>query len=236
MSYKAGPSSREGPVSAMAVDVNFEIFEWYPAYQSCLKFFLNNAQHEYHVQAVAAFVNICLPFQWAPDPVVNYSAASPTAQTASGTSQPPHANPWTQQSAPFQPGRSSHFVSLIPYIKRLVVTAFDQDAILHGFFGDDWRKGIGPLHESERRNYMFAAKSVGWARVKQHYDMSPRESLPFIKPLQNVELTEIEAAERSWSGWLAFEDWMIGERAPETMRDPGFSEGGGPNMKPNTMI
>jgi hypothetical protein len=88
---------------------------------------------------------------------------------------------------------------------------------MHGFFGDDWQKGVGSLHEIERRNYLFAAKSVGWAQVKQQYDMSPEETVPFIKPLQRVQLAEIEAAEKNWSEWLAMEDWMIGPRSPDEM-------------------
>ena len=86
---------------------------------------------------------------------------------------------------------------------------------MHGFFGDDWKKGVGPMWECERRNYLFAAKSVGWAKVKYQYDMSPHESVPFLKPLQNVNLNEIEAAEKTWSQWLAMEDWMVGPRAPD---------------------
>ena len=85
------------------------------------------------------------------------------------------------------------------------------------FFGDDWRKGIGPLHECERRNYLFAAKSSGWANAKCQYDMSPHESVPFLVPLQDVQLTEIEGAEELWSQWLAMEDWMVGPRAPDPM-------------------
>ena len=74
----------------------------------------------------------------------------------------------------------------MPFIRRLVVTGFDKDGILHGFFGDEWRKGVGPVQECERRNYLFAAKSVGWAKVKYQYDISPHETVPFMKPLQNV--------------------------------------------------
>jgi hypothetical protein len=91
----------------------------------------------------------------------------------------------------------------------------DKEGIMHGFFGDDWTKGIGPVHECERRNYLFAAKSVGWAKVKCQYDTSPHESVPFLKPLQDVQLAEIEGAEETWSQWLAMEDWMLGARAPQ---------------------
>jgi len=106
----------------------------------------------------------------------------------------------------------------VPYIRRLVVTGFDREGVLHGFFGDQWPKGVGPLQECERRNYLFCAKSVGWAKVKHEYDMNPHETVPFIKPLQDVKETEIEGAEKTWSQWLAMEDWMLGDRAPEGMQ------------------
>lgn len=101
----------------------------------------------------------------------------------------------------------------------MVVTGFDKDGVLHGFFGDAWKKGVGPLQECERRNYLFAAKSVGWAKVKYQYDMSDNQTVPFIKPLQSVKLQEIEAAEKEWSNWLAMEDWMVGPRAPDLQED-----------------
>jgi hypothetical protein len=104
--------------------------------------------------------------------------------------------------------------SLIPYIRRLVVTGFDSPAVLHGFFGDDWIQGIGPIHETERRNYLFAAKSDTWVRVKAHYDMDEGQTVPFLRPLQNVKEEEIQGAESNWSEWLAMQDWMLGPRAP----------------------
>ena len=119
-------------------------------------------------------------------------------------------------------------VSLIPYLRRLVVTGLDFPGVLHGFFGDDWVPGVGPLHEQERRNYLFAAKSGGWASVKKDYDMLPLETVPFLRPLQSPVDAEILAAEKSWSEWLAMEDWMVGPRAPESMGDgqgPGIGRG-----------
>jgi hypothetical protein len=95
----------------------------------------------------------------------------------------------------------------------------DKVGIMHGFFGEEWRRGVGPVHECERRNFLFAAKSVGWANVKSQYDMSPQESVPFLKPLQDVQLAEIEGAEKTWSQWLAMEDWMVGPRAPDVNSD-----------------
>ena len=114
-------------------------------------------------------------------------------------------------------------MSLIPYLRRLVVTGLDFPGVLHGFFGDDWAAGVGPLHEQERRNYLFAAKSGGWASVKRDYDMLPLETVPFMRPLQGPVIAEIEAAEKSWSEWLAMEDWMVGPRAPESMEGQGHA-------------
>lgn len=102
---------------------------------------------------------------------------------------------------------------VIPYIRRLVATAFDSPAVLHGFFGDEWTGGIGPIHDAERRNYLFAAKSDSWLMVKSHYDMDDEQTVPFLRPLQNVSLAEIEGAETGWSDWLAMQDWMLGPRS-----------------------
>ncbi|KAK7527246.1 uncharacterized protein IWZ02DRAFT_440983 [Phyllosticta citriasiana] len=213
----SGPPS-EGPRRATIGDPQFDIFEWHPAYQSCQRYFLDHAQHDGSVQAVAALINICLPFQWSANPVM-----------ASVSIPPPGPGPTAYPAASWSRHTSAHaprpgapaWVSLVPFIRRLVVTGFDRDGVLHGFFGDDWRKGIGPIQECERRNYLFAAKSVGWAKVKYQYDMSPQETVPFMKPLQNVQLEEIESAERTWSEWLMMEDWMVGPRAPEAMDEPG---------------
>ncbi|KAF2269257.1 hypothetical protein CC78DRAFT_529479 [Lojkania enalia] len=190
----------------------FDIFEWHPAYQSCQRYFLDHAQHDNGVQAVAALVNICLPFQWTTNPIVN--STSPLPHSAGPASyNPPWPRPGPVMNSRGQP--LTVWVSLVPYIRRLIVTGMDREGIMHGFFGDDWRKGVGPVHECERRNYLFAAKSVGWAKVKYQYDMSPHESVPFLKPLQDVQLAEIEGAEKTWSQWLAMEDWMVGPRAPD---------------------
>jgi hypothetical protein len=111
-------------------------------------------------------------------------------------------------------------VSLIPYIRRLVATGNDTVGILHGFFGDDWVRGVGALHEIERRNYLFAAKSTSWMKVKQAYDMSVDETIPFLSPLKDATEKEIQNAENTWSEWLAMQDWMIGPRAPDGMNRP----------------
>jgi hypothetical protein len=108
-----------------------------------------------------------------------------------------------------------------------VATGFDYPAVLHGFFGDDWMTGIGPLYEQERRNYLFAAKSDTWLTVKAAYDMGEEQSIPFLRPLQNVTEKEIVAAEASWSEWLAMQDWMLGPREPESGPAGGQHGGGG---------
>lgn len=117
---------------------------------------------------------------------------------------------------PAQPPLS---ISLTPYIRRLVATGLDLPGILHGFFGDDWKLGIGHLHEAERRNFLFAAKSAGWLKVKAQYDMSDDQSIPFLRPLQDVTELEIVKAEENWSEWLAMQDWMVGPRSPDVDRD-----------------
>jgi hypothetical protein len=208
----ASTSSGGSPGQSNASVPQFDIFEWHPAYQSCQRFFLDHAQHDNGVQAVAALINICLPFQWTTNPLHSSSGPLPHSSGPAAYNQPwPRQGPVLNSRG--QP--SPAWVSLVPFIRRLVITGMDKEGIMHGFFGDDWKKGVGPVHECERRNYLFTAKSVGWAKVKCQYDMSPHESVPFLKPLQDVQLAEIEGAEKTWSQWLAMEDWMLGARAPE---------------------
>lgn len=195
-----------------ATNPQFDILEWYPQFQSCHRYFLDVAQHTVPVQALAAFINIQLPYQRQDFPIMSSNAPSPrSAGPEIGVHLRP--NPFANQQASPQP----QAVSLLPYIRRLVATGHDSPGVLHGFFGDDWVRGIGSLHEIERRNYLFAAKSTSWMKVKQSYDMSPEETVPFLKPLSNVSEIEIQAAESTWSEWLAMQDWMLGPRAPETM-------------------
>lgn len=227
-------------------DANFDLVTWYPSYQSCQVYFVNHAQFQGLVQTVAAFTNIRLPFQWTHKPInqlpsidqAHHSTTLPSSATAPGYAGPStasysqHLHP-TSSVLQFPPSAAFPFVSLVPYIRRLIVTGFDNEGVLHGFFGSDWREGIGPLHEIERRNYMFTTKSVGWAEVKAEYDMGPDQTVPFLKPLQRAQLAEIEKGEKHWSEWLAMEDWMIGPRAPDEgmerpstrgiERDPGSS-------------
>jgi hypothetical protein len=207
-------------------DSNFDIFEWHPRYQSCQRYFLDHAQHSAPVQALSAFLNIRLPFQRQPNPIFNSSAAAPSPPPSSSATAPAPA-PTPALTSPLPPA-----VSLIPYIRRLVATGMDFPGVLQGFFGDDWGAGVGPLHEQERRNYLFAAKSGGWASVKKDYDMLPLETVPFLRPLQAPVDAEIEAAERSWSDWLAMEDWMVGPRAPDVLQDSASQASRGRGSRP----
>ncbi|KKK15159.1 hypothetical protein ARAM_003681 [Aspergillus rambellii] len=188
---------------------SFDIFEWYPRYQNCQRYFLDHAQHSSPVQALSTFLNIRLPFQRQPYPVAN-SSSNQSSTAGAGDEAP---------SGPSSTTNLPPSVSLVPYIRRLVATGMDFPGVLQGFFGDEWQSGIGPLHEQERRNYLFAAKSGGWASVKKDYDITPLETIPFLRPLQGPLDSEIEAAERSWSEWLAMEDWMVGPRAPDALQD-----------------
>ncbi|KAM7201469.1 hypothetical protein V8F33_003293 [Rhypophila sp. PSN 637] len=201
-------------------DSNFDIFDWHPSFQSCVRYFLDHAQYNGPVQALAAFINIKLPFQKASNPVLSSRAAgSPPGSTL------PARGAIAGASSTGVPLVS---IALLPYIRRLIVTGFDLPAVLHTFFGDDWSAGIGPLHEQERRNYLFAAKSASWLKVKQAYDMSDDEQVvPFLKPLQNVSEKEIQGAEQGWSEWLAMQDWMLGPRAPERATGGRRGSGGG---------
>lgn len=196
-----------------ATNPQFDILEWYPQFQSCHRYFLDVAQHTGPVQALAAFVNIQLPFQQQPNPVMSSNSPSPRAAAPDMGGLMGQARFGGNQNVVGQP----QACSLIPYIRRLVATGHDSPGVLHGFFGDDWVGGVGSLHEIERRNYLFAAKSTSWMKVKQAYDMSPQETVPFLRPLSNVTEKEIQAAESTWSEWLAMQDWMLGPRAPETM-------------------
>ncbi len=200
-----------------ADDPQFDIFEWYPKYQSCQRYFLDHAQHNGPVQAVAAFINIHLPFQRTPNPTDSSSLGHLPGLAGISGSRNPHLRQGTTASS--LNALPTYHISLVPYLRRLVVTGLDFPGVLHGFFGDDWATGVGSLHEQERRNYLFAAKSGGWASVKKDYDMLPLETVPFLRPLQGPLDAEIDAADKTWSEWLAMEDWMVGSRAPDSIRD-----------------
>lgn len=206
--------------SQEAAHGTIDIFEWYPHYQSCQRYFLDHAQHSVTVQALCAFLNIRLPFQRIPHPVSSSSSKTSTPSaglTSSVSESSPHPAP---------------FVSLIPYIRRLVATGMDSPGVLQGFFGDDWTAGVGYLHEQERRNYLFAAKSGGWAAVKRDYDMPPLETIPFLRPLQGTVDSEIEPRREvgvsglQWKiGWLDPGLLMLSEVPPHICRVLGAQEG-----------
>ncbi|KAG6128352.1 hypothetical protein E4U22_004870 [Claviceps purpurea] len=167
-------------------DADHGMIAWFSKYQACQKFFVNHAQLTKPVQAVAARVNVMLP------------------------SEKTTTNDATQRYSEIDTN-----VSLVPYIRRLVVTGLDHPETLQIFFGEDWRDGVGSIHERERRNYLFAAKSDPWLKVKAQYDMGNGQTVPFLRPLNNVTEHEIVSAELAWSDWLAMQDWMLGPRAPE---------------------
>ena len=225
MSSADAVSEPEARPAVLTGDPSFDIIEWHPAYQSCQRFFLDHAQHEPATQALCALINIRLPFQYLSNPVT--SSTPPQAAAAAGSSNPVYSFNFPRPGGLPSPSRSRGnstqtapiFISLVPYIRRLVVTGFDKAPILHGFFGDDYAKGVLPHVDCERRNYLFAAKHGGWRSCKRQYDfgsgMGGDESVPFMKPLDEAKMEELTAAEKAWSGWLAMEDWMVGPRAPD---------------------
>ncbi|KAI9676808.1 MAG: hypothetical protein M1829_002903 [Trizodia sp. TS-e1964] len=202
-----------------SADPAFDIFTWYPSYQSCARYFLDHAQHSAPVHAVAAFMNIRLPFQRSPGPILRYNTANmPGSGVHLGMGPAPGA-----ADAPVP----QQWCSLVPYLRRMVATGLDNPGVLHGFFGDEWAKGVGPLHEQERRNFLFAAKSGGWAAVKRDYDMLPTETVPFLQPMMSAAEEELAAAERTWSEWLAMEDWLVGSRGLEARGREREGQGSG---------
>ncbi|KAM3475059.1 hypothetical protein MY8738_007563 [Beauveria namnaoensis] len=181
-------------------EAQFDIFDWYPKFRECQTHFIQHAQHTDEVQAVAAFVNILLPFQ----------KATPSSSSSNDDDNNNNNTGTTSTSG----SGSGAVVALVPYVRRLVATGFDTPAVLHGFFGDDWAEGVGPMHDMERRNFLFAAKSGDWVKVKSSYDVGAGQMVPFLRPLQGATEGEIQSAEASWSEWLAMQDWMLGPRAP----------------------
>lgn len=228
------PKIMEGMIDEPAPltgDPNFDIIDWHPAYQSCQRYFLDHAQHEPGTQALCALINIRLPFQWLSNPITSATPQGNGPSSAHSNSQfsfPTYLRPASNGfTSPAHSTNSNHnhsqqpptFVSLIPYIRRLIITGFDKPPILHGFFGDDYQRGVSPHLDCERRNYLFAAKHGGWRTCKQHYDAGSAgggdECVPFMKPLDEAKVEEIVAAEKAWSQWLLMEDWMVGPRAPD---------------------
>lgn len=157
---------------------------WYTHYKTCLQHFVEFSQFNPTIQSIAAFINIRLPAQHPVDPT----------------------NPQLEPAA--------SFISLRPYVRRLIITAQDTPVNMLAFFGPDWEAGVGCIYKQERTNYLFAAKSSGWADTKASYDILPDEQTPFLRPLRDPSEDEIRAAEARWSEWLAMEDWMVGARSP----------------------
>ena len=126
--------------------------------------------------------------------------------------------------------RGRRVVSLIPYIRRLVVTAHTAPTILHGLFGSQYPAGILPLLEIERRNYLFTARSAGWAETKRKYDEPGGQHCTFLSPLESLDGDEMEAAEGAWERWMQMETWA-GQGRRQT--DMSFMDGemGGVRVK-----
>ncbi|KAL5339201.1 hypothetical protein BJX70DRAFT_174867 [Aspergillus crustosus] len=186
------PEAPDGPIlSANLWQVHLP--DWYPRYSACVAHFVDRAQYLPAVQSLAAYINIRLPCQQLSKPVTRYDASSASASAI---------------------GQGSPQVSLRHYIRRLIVTGNDTPAILEAFFGNDWIGGVGNICKQERMNYLFTAKSNGWASTKAAYDILPDEHTPFLRPLHEATEQELGAAEKCWSEWLAMEDWMVGSRSP----------------------
>ncbi|TGZ80301.1 hypothetical protein EX30DRAFT_332177 [Ascodesmis nigricans] len=174
---------------------HFDVMEWYPAYQQCIQFFVGHAQNLYPVQALAAFINIRLPNQRPPPPTALNSRISNASMSSDIGSY--------------------DWVSLHPYLRRLVATGFDKPDIMAGWFGEKWQEGVGRLLEQERINYLFTAKSGGWEKTKRNYDSVSDEAIPYLQQLSRVTDRELDIADHKWSKWLAMEDWMLASRSVE---------------------
>ncbi|KAL2865751.1 uncharacterized protein BJX67DRAFT_357195 [Aspergillus lucknowensis] len=188
---RAGPEAPN--MSALSADpYQVHLPDWYSRYTACVEHFLDHAQHSAAVQSLAAYINIRLPFQLLSHPVTGFSSSDSSC---------------SEKGMPSQ-------VSLRCYIRRLVVTGNDTPPILEAFFGSGWEGGVGCICKQERINYLFTAKSNGWASTKAAYDILPDEHTPFLRPLHDTTEQELSMAETQWSEWLAMEDWMVGPRSP----------------------
>ncbi|KAL4765632.1 uncharacterized protein BDW70DRAFT_128133 [Aspergillus foveolatus] len=205
--HESGPGGPlpNGPVSAPVsapngldpgLGLGFNIYQvphlpdWHSAYTACVQHFVNHAQHSAAVQSLAAYINIRLPCQRLSKPIARFDVHS--SETAQASSQ----------------------VSVRHYIRRLVATGNDTPAILEIFFGAQWVNGVGTIAKQERLNYLFTAKSAGFAATKAAYDVLPDEHTPFLRPIRDATEEEISTAEKYWSEWMAMEDWMVGPRSP----------------------
>ncbi|KAI9801265.1 MAG: hypothetical protein M1833_002835 [Piccolia ochrophora] len=190
----------------------FDLEEWRVAHESCLRFFLDIAQHDAAVQVLCSFLNISLPCQRQPYPIRNFTPFPSSARGTTGGAS--RRSPYPVPSAPGT-ATQSVWVSLIPYIRRLIVTGYDYPHIVQQFFGPEWVKGVAPSREVERRHYLFAVKAMKFAEVKQHYDMGPHETVPYLKEPAGITEAELANAEDPcWGEWCALRDWQIGPRAP----------------------
>ena len=161
--YGSSSSAGQEPQYPKTPSPQFDILKWYSHFLSCHEYFLDHAQHSDGVQALAAFMNIQLPYQKTPHPVLSSSTPAPQSNSrvippidlSSHLPQAPH-----HRFPPHQNTGNASAVSLIPYIRRLIATGHVSPAVLHGFFGDNWLRGIGSLRKIKRRNYLFAAKST----------------------------------------------------------------------------
>src|SRR5436305_15251536 len=94
-------------VSSLNTQLKFNIIAWYLHYQSYLQYFLNISQHSYPCQALAAFLNIRLPYQQSPSISEYLNLPSSTSREA----------------------RTQLWVSIILYLHHLIVTGFDKPVI-----------------------------------------------------------------------------------------------------------
>lgn len=189
------PLRPEGTPGVQFASASTNPQDWHNHYNACLQYFIDQGQHSPSVQSIAAFLNIRLPCQKS-STSVSPSSSSPSTN-APQTSQSPASS-----------------VSLRPYIQRLIVTGHDAPSVLDAFFGDHWPAGVGCIFKQERVNYLFTAKSSGWASTKAAYDIHPDEQTPFLRALRDPSEDELREAEGRWSEWLAMEDWMVGPRSP----------------------
>ncbi|RKF61690.1 hypothetical protein OnM2_039068 [Erysiphe neolycopersici] len=201
------------PKQTESNDPSFDILSWHPYAQNCLCYFLDHAQHTVAVKALASFINIRLPYQRHPNPIISSSMLFIESYSPSSNNNIPSS--FLSNASPTPSAQS---VSVVPYIRRLVVTGQDTATILQGFFGEDWVRGVGAIHELERRNYLFAAKSTNWIGVKEAYDILPNETVPFLIPLQNVTEQEMRDADEKWSEWIFMQDWILGPRLDAIVR------------------
>jgi len=182
------PTTHNVPMLNVADNPDY-LDKWHSSYQQCHQFFLAQAQYERSVQQVASLINIRLPFQlsgWQKD--LNTCACAPECQI--------------------------HERIIPVFLRRLVVTGFDSDETLANWFSNEWKRGVKPIHQQERLNYLFISKSGGWSLAKQSYDILPDQTVPFLRPLRGATEDELRLAEGRWSEWLAMEDWMLGPRWP----------------------